>query len=277
MGIAFKLQKEMRRVAVTFCLAAPMLPAPLSAGPAATGFASEWTQIANNAQLGVLSTQAASAYAQDAQALMAQLEELRTQIAQYEIMIRNLTGFADLEIAKSLLGDLRAIGVEAQSLAFSAADLDRFLKSGVISDPLFEASGLSDLNLDKRFDEWSAAWRNSAEAALKSAGLALEDVAKDGDALNKLTARMGSEKGQLQALQLGNALSASLSDQLLDLRALTAQQNEQVTLAWGRVLADMDEEEAEERAIREQVKNERIQLENQPNGKTIGQIFGVSR
>jgi len=260
--------------ALVFALA----PQSVRAGPGA-GFATEWTQLLNNAQLGQIATTEAAILSTEAESLVAQLEQLRTQLAAFEIMQRNIRSLPEhhLQQAMGAVRRLREIAGAADSIARSGRSLDDFLRSDLITDPLFERRGLDRAGSRESYTEWNNRWHSSMEAGLRGAGVTLEDVESEARLIDAISTRFGTEAGQMQVLQGANQVAASMARQMNDLRALTATQAETVTVAWGRVLADMDRREAEQRLQDAQIRETLQQLDAQAQGRTLNDIFGIDR
>ena len=258
--------------------------APASAGPsdvlnriagALSGSATEWTQLLNNKQLARSVALEGRILSTEAESLTAQLDQLRTQIQAYEIMRRNVQQLPD-----QMLGDVMApilelqqIAQEAGSIAQSGVALDEFLRSGLITDPLFERAGLDRARVAERYDDWSRRWQSAVETNLGQSGLTMADVETEGQLLQAIQSRFGTEVGQMQVLQGANQISASMARQLNDLRRITMTQSEVSTLAWGRVLSDMDQREAGERLFEQEVHETLESLEQRDRGRSLNEIF----
>ena len=94
------------------------------AGPA-TGGASEWTQLMNNAELVALVGQETQNVALNSEQLLTQVETLRTQLAAYQNMVQNTLNLPDTiwrDVEGSLM-ELHGAMSEAQSLAFDGGKL----------------------------------------------------------------------------------------------------------------------------------------------------------
>ena len=88
---------------------------------------------------------------------------------------------------------------------------------------------------------------------------------------------MGTEEGQMQVLQGGNLVAASMARQLNDLRRITATQSELTSIAWARQLDEMDRREAAERDHRREIEETRRRLGNSGGGRSLNEIFGVGQ
>ena len=210
---------------------------------------------------------------------MAQLDQLRTQLAAFEIMQRNIKSLPEQHLRQAMgaVRNLREIAGAARSISRSGASLDDFLRSDLIIDPLFERRGLDRARSRESYTAWNNRWNASMENGLRGAGFTLADVEDEARLIDRISTRFGSEAGQMQVLQGANQIAASMARQMNDLRALTATQAETVTVAWSRVLADMDRREAEQRLYETQVKESLEQLDAQEQGRTLNEIFGIER
>ena len=251
------------------------LAPPATAGPGGIGVATEWTQLLNNKQLASIVALEGRILSTEAKSLTAQLDQLRTQIQAYEIMRRNVKQLPD-----QMLGDvmtpileLQQIAQEAGSIAQSGVALDDFLRSGMITDPLFERAGLDRARVAERYDDWSVRWQSAVETNLGQNGLTMADVETEGQLLQAIQSRFGTEVGQMQVLQGANQIASSMARQLNDLRRITMTQSEVSTLAWGRVLSDMDQREAGERLFEQEVHETLESLEQRDRGRSLNEIF----
>ena len=229
---------------------------PAGAGGAATGGATEWTQLLNNVQLGKLVGVEGQNLAKNAQILTAELNQLRTQINTYQTILRNTAKLSDSFLRKAMepISKLRGIASEVQGLAKDGASLDRFLRSDMIQYPLFQGEALNEAQVAERYDAWQQQWAGAVETSLRASNLTLDDVADEATLIDTISRRVGSEGGHMQALQVANELSGSLARQMNQLRTLTATQARQTSVAWGRVLSDMDRREAAQRQHEVEIK-----------------------
>ena len=252
-------------------------PKPSHAGTV-TGAATEWTQLLNNAELAQIVGLEGQILSKEAQSLVAQLEQLQTQIKSYLIMLRNIQSLPQqhLKGALSSIMKLRNIATAAGSIASSGKSLDEFLRSGLFTDPLFERRGLDRARTAESYTEWNNRWHATMKTGLHGAGMTLEDAESEGRLIDRITAKFGTETGQMQVLQGANQIAASMARQMNDLRALTATQAETNTIAFGRILADMDRKEASRRLHEREVHETLEQLQG-ARGRTLNDIFGIGR
>ena len=267
----------LRKASIVWAFGFMILGSPAISGPV-TGGASEWTQLLNNAELANLVGLEGQSLAQNGQILSAELDQLRTQIETYEAILRNTEKLSQnfLRQAMEPVHELKALAGKVQGLAKDGASLDRFLRSDLMQDPLFEKEPLTEARMSERYDAWAEQWNGTVETALRGAGLTLKDVEQEGALIDTITKRFGGERGHMQALQVANELSGSLARQMNQLRQLTATQGQQTSVAWGRVLSDMDRKEAEQRRFESEVNQTLDNSRGQGgNFRSIHDILGL--
>ncbi len=269
-------RKSLETALLLIALAVTPLPAP---GGGVTGHATEWTQLLNNSQLARIVTTEGAILSTETKSLAAQLNQLATELKSYEIMLRNIKSLPKrhLREAMAAVTRLREIGQEAGALAQSGRALDSFLRSDLITDPLFERRALDRARLGEDYDTWQTRWQAALETGLRGAGATLEDVESEARLIDLVTGRFGSEAGQMQVLQGASQIAASMARQMNDLRALTATQGETVAVAWARVLADMDRREVAERRFETEVHETLELLGTRSRGRSMQDMFGLGR
>ena len=260
------------------CTVLLAIPCPAAAG-GVTGGATEWTQLLNNAELASIASLEGRTLSTETESLAAQLEQLRTQIASWEIMRRNIARLPERHFAQAIGPVLRLhrIASETGAIIRSGSELDRFLRSALVTDPLFDQRGLDRAAVAESYSEWNDRWHASLETGLRQSGLTMEDVETEARLLDRITGQFGTEDGQMQVLQGANDIAASLARQMNDLRRITATQSETVAVAWGRVLSGMDREEAAERLHEREIHETLESLRNAPKGRTMNELFGIGR
>lgn len=273
-GFNMLTSTALRGVALMMALVCPTLSI---AGPA-TGGATEWTQLANNAQLAKVVGLEGESLAKTSQILTAEVDQLRTQIETYQTILRNTEKLSDSFLRQAIepIAKLQEVSQQVQGLARDGAALDTFLRSSLVSDPLYNKEELNEARLSERYDLWQEQWGGALETSLRASNLTLEDVASEGELIDTITKRFGGEEGHMQALQVANELSGSLARQMNQLRQLTATQSQQTSVAWGRVLADMDQEEAEARRFEQEINQSIDNIDGQAGqGRSIHEILGI--
>ena len=263
-----------RNLALVACLA---LTPSVSAAGGLTGHATEWTQLLNNAELGRILSVESRSLATETRSLAAETRQLQTQLQALEIMRRNVRVLPDHAIGNVIepIVRLQRVAGRAGSLAVDGRSLDAFLRSDLITDPLYDRRGLDHAGLSADYDEWNGRWIASMETNLRQTGFTLEDVETEARLIDRIQSRMGTEQGQMQVLQGGNLVAASMARQLNDLRRITASQSEQTSIAWARRLDETDRREAAERKHRRELRAARERLRNTQDGPTLNELFRV--
>ena len=259
-------------------LAAGLALVPLAAlAGGLTGMATEWTQLLNNAELGRLLSVETRSLHTETRSLAAETEQLRTQLQALEIMRRNVKRLPDHSLGNVIEPVVRLgrVARQAGGLAIDGRNLDTFLRSDLIEDPLYDRRGLDRANLAESYDGWTTQWNASMETNLRQSGFTLEDVETEAQLIDTVQSRLGTEEGQMQVLQGGNLLAASMARQLNDLRRITATQSEQTSIAWSRRLDEMDRREAAERDRQREIEESRQRLRNAPDGRTLNELWRV--
>lgn len=255
------------------------LAATAAQGGGLTGAATEWTQLANNAELGRLLGIETRSLHTETQSLGVETNQLQTQLQALEIMRRNVRVLPEHAIGDVItpIVRLRRIAGQAGSLAGNGRSLDMFLRSDLIQDPLYDRRGLDQANLTASYDDWNSQWNASMETNLRQSGLTIDDVESEARLIERIQSRMGTEEGQMQVLQGGNLVAASMARQLNDLRRITATQSELTSIAWARSLDEMDRREAAEREHRQEIEATRRRLRSSGGGRSLNEIFGVGQ
>lgn len=178
----------------------------VAGGGAAGGGATEWTQIANNVQLG-------NAYAK-------QTQQYITQGLQYKAQLQNLLDNPFSLLGKDIGGIMNGVGElmsRGNSIGRSMAQIDKNFALK-FKNPL---AG----DLAKKFTTWHQTNTDTLEAALKSAGLHRDQFATDAAAINGLYESASQTKGALGALKAVAEINAQQMIQLQSLQDLIATQN----------------------------------------------------
>ena len=266
------------RTVRTLALALGVAVAPFAAvAGGLTGAATEWTQLLNNAELGRLLGVETRSLATETKSLAVETRQLETELQALEIMRRNVKKLPGRHIGNVIepVLRLRRIAGQAGSIAVDGRSLDSFLRSDLVTDPLYDRRGLDRAKIAESYDGWSRQWDASMETNLRQTGMTLEDVETEARLIERIQSQMGSEEGQMQVLQGANLVAASMARQLNDLRRITATQSEQTSIAWARRLNEMDRAEAVTRVRQEQVEESRQRLRNAPRGRSLNDIFRV--
>lgn len=169
--------------------------------------ATEWTQLMNNFEL--------------IQQYMTQVDQLRTQIKQYEDMVKQGLQVPETiwSEAKANLAELDQLVRNSQALAYNTDDIAGKLKELY---PGYDAYA----NGDADFGRWARNMDNTVETVLENAGMQADQFGTEADTMRRLEQQSSSAQGRLQAIQAGNAMAAQTFGQLQKLRQLMIAQTE---------------------------------------------------
>src|SRR3954453_7416422 len=226
---------------VTMCL--PRIKALLASAAilasvhvAEAQFATEFTQLLNNAQLVQHGAEQLKQSAQFAQQITNQVQQIQNQLQMYQNMLQNtaslpsrIWGQAQADIAQ-----LAHLSQQGQSLAYSISNIDDVFRQRFGTYDSFRSQMLNGSSLSQAYASWSTTQRDTIASTLKTANLTADQLATDADLLQKLQAASGSADGQLKALQVGHGLASLQVDQMLKLRALIAQHTVMMGQVFGR-------------------------------------------
>lgn len=166
------------------------------------GFATEWTQLANNLQL--INT------------YIRQSEQLRQEILMVMDMARN-TAQVPFQTFGSIMNDIAALHSIVQNgraLAYSMANLDSEFRTR------FRGWGYNANAWYTQYRDWSQTSLDTTLTALKAAGLQGQQLTSEQAVLNRLRTMAESSDGRLKALQVANQISEQQVQQLMKLRQL---------------------------------------------------------
>ena len=166
------------------------------------GFATEWTQLANNIQL---INQYIRQGAQLAEEIKLALDAAKNS-AQLPFQV-----FAPImaEISK-----LSSIVQGGRSLAYSMANLDAEFISR------FKGWGYNAKTWYKDYRDWSQTSLDTTRGALKAAGLQGDQLLSEQTVLDQLRTMAQSSDGRMRALQVSNQILEQQTQQLMKLRQL---------------------------------------------------------
>lgn len=201
--------------------------APQSAlAGAATGNATEWTQLLNNGELVSLVGKSTEQINNQITQISQLAEQIENQIRMYENMLQNTAQlpFHTWSQVENDLNRLRSLVAQGQGIAFSMSNADDVLRQRFQSYADFK-TGLADgETFASQYESWSTTNRDTIGGALKAAGLTAEQFSSEESTMKELRSMSESADGQMKALQVGHEIAAEQVAQTQKLRALVAQQ-----------------------------------------------------
>lgn len=192
----------MKKLILVMALAAPL---PAMATGLVAG-ATEFTQIANNIQLG---------YQYETQ-----LEQYVTQYKQLEAQLTNMklnsSSVMGSEVT-TLVGKVGGMMSAGQAIGGTFARIDENIAKKYGS----ELAG----SYSEKFKNWTAGNQDSLSASMRAAGMHRDGYANDTAALNALYAKTQSSQGTVAAIQTMSEMLAMQIQQMQKLQDLVATQN----------------------------------------------------
>lgn len=194
---------------------------------AATGGATEFTQIANNVQLLELAGTNAQQLTEQVKQTSHQFNTLMNNIEQYKTMLQNLEKLDERVWgqAQQDLNQLRSLVQQGEGIAFSMGNLDDVLKQRFPSFEEFASGVKGGENYSDQYQSWSQTNRDTIGGTLAQAGLTAEQFDSEQSTMRQLQAQSQSAVGQMQALQVGHSIASQQVEQMQKLRGLVAQQS----------------------------------------------------
>jgi type IV secretion system protein TrbJ len=176
---------------------------PISSGAGVIGgFATEWTQLANNLQL--------------INNYIRQGEELRQKILMVADMARNAANLP-FQVFGPVMADIgRLAGVvrNGRALAYSMANLDSEFRNR------FRGYGYNARSWFRDYRDWSQTSLDTTLGTLRAAGLQGDQLASEQAVLDQLRGMAQSSEGRMKALQVSNQILEQQVQQLMKLRQL---------------------------------------------------------
>lgn len=209
------------RTALILAVAIGAVLYPQGARAGAAVGATEFTQLANNAEL-------AASYTEQLRHTMQQQQMLSNQLNAYRVQLQNIKKLdgVNWENASGVLNQLAKNVRRSNGLAYAFATEDEAFKALHRDYEALVRTDYKNETLAETYRQWSRFNAEAATRAAKSAGIAMADAESEAARIQALKAAGATAEGQLQAITAGNALSAELLDQMRVLKQLLAQQIE---------------------------------------------------
>ncbi|MGV4797458.1 P-type conjugative transfer protein TrbJ [Rhizobium sp. F40D2] len=211
------------------CLAAAALTivyqSSVQAG-SATGAATEWTQLANNAQLVDLLKSSGIQVDNQLTQISQLAEQIQNQLKIYENMLQNTAQLPDhvWGQVESDLNQLRSIVDQGQSISFSMGNADDVLQQRFQSYADLKTNLPDNATFSSTYQTWSNTNRDTIASSLKAASLTADQFDSEEDTMSSLRSMSETADGQMKALQVGHEIAAQQVAQMQKLRGLVSQQ-----------------------------------------------------
>lgn len=192
----------------------------------ATGAATEWTQLANNAQLVDLMKSSGIQVDNQLTQISQLAEQIQNQLKIYENMLQNTAQLPDhvWGQVESDLNQLRSIVDQGQGIAFSMGNADDVLQQRFQSYADLKTNLPDNATFSSTYQSWSNTNRDTIASSLKAASLTADQFDSEEDSMSSLRSMSETADGQMKALQVGHEIAAQQVAQMQKLRGLVSQQ-----------------------------------------------------
>jgi P-type conjugative transfer protein TrbJ len=212
----------------TFAAAAMLfatLPVPAYAG-GVTGQATEWTQLANNAELVSLVGKSAEQVNNQITQISQLAEQIQNQLNIYNNLLQNTAQLPNhiWGQVESDLTSLQNVVAQGQGVAFSMGNIDDVLKQRFQSFAEMKSNLPDGASFSTTYQNWSDTNRDTIAGTLKAANLTADQFSSEESTMASLRAMSESADGQMKALQVGHQIAAQQVAQMQKLRGLVSQQ-----------------------------------------------------
>jgi P-type conjugative transfer protein TrbJ len=192
----------------------------------ATGAATEWTQLANNAQLIDLLKSSGLQVDNQLTQITQLAEQIQNQLKIYENMLQNTAQLPDhiWGQVENDLNRLRGIVDQGQSISFSMGNGDDVLQQRFKSYADLKTNLPNAETFSNTYQSWSDTNRDTIGSTLKAASLTVDQFDTEEGTMSSLRSMSESADGQVKALQVGHQIAAQQVSQMQKLRGLVSQQ-----------------------------------------------------
>jgi type IV secretion system protein TrbJ len=220
-----KSSKNLVAAAIAVAVLVSIASGPTRAG-GVTGQATEWTQLANNAELVSLVGKSAEQVNNQITQINQLAEQIQNQLNIYKNLLQNTARLPDhiWGQVENDLGKLQGIVAQGQGIAFSMGNVDDVLKQRFASFADMNSSLPDSASFSSTYQDWSDTTRDTIIGTLKAANLTAEQFGSEESTMSSLRSMSESADGQMKALQVGHQIAAQQVAQIQKLRGLVSQQ-----------------------------------------------------
>lgn len=213
-------------IVATMTAAIALSPISSALAGSATGAATEWTQLANNAQLIDLLKSSGLQVDNQLTQITQLAEQIPNQLKIYENMLQNTAQLPDhiWGQVEADLNRLRSIVDQGQSISFSMGNADDVLQQRFKSYADLKTNLPNAESFSSTYQSWSDTNRDTIGSTLKAASLTADEFDTEEGTMSSLRSMSESADGQMKALQVGHQIAAQQVSQMQKLRGLVSQQ-----------------------------------------------------
>lgn len=211
--------------AVLFLFATATSPGPAYAG-GATGAATEWTQLANNAELINLLEKSGVQIENQVKQIGQLAEQIQNQLKIYDNMLQNTARLPHHAWGKieADLKHLQQVVDHGRGISFSMGNADDVLRQRFASYADFKTALPDGKTFSSQYQTWSDTNRDTIASSLKAANLTAGQFSSEEATMRSLRSLSETSDGQMKALQVGHQIAAEQVGQIQKLRGLVSQQ-----------------------------------------------------
>jgi len=191
-----------QRLALLMAAGLAMPGARIGSAGVLGGFATEWTQLANNLQL-------VNSYIRLGDQLQQEIRMVLDMTKNSQILPSQVFGPISTDIAR-----LASIVQGGRALAYSMANLDAEFRTR------FRGWGYSSRTWYSDYRNWSQTSLDTTLGTLRAAGLQGQQLQSEQAVLDRLRVMAQSSDGRMQALQVANQIAEQQVQQIMKLRQL---------------------------------------------------------
>lgn len=191
-----------------------------------TGAATEWTQLANNAELVGLLESSGQQVSHQLTQISQLAQQIQNQLQIYSTLLQNRAAlpahvWGDVEAD---LMKLKEIAAQGEGIAFTMGNADEILAQRFGGYADFRQARPSGESFAETYQTWSKSNQETIASTLRIAGLTIEQFESEAATTRALKRLSETSDGQMKALQVGHDIAVEQVAQLQKLRGLFAQQ-----------------------------------------------------
>jgi type IV secretion system protein TrbJ len=191
-----------------------------------TGEATEFTQLANNAELIKLLDSSGLQVENQIRQITQLAEQIQNQLNIYQNMLQNTAqlpahvwGNVERDLEK-----LQHVVSQGQGIAFSMGNVDDVLKQRFPNYADMKSDLPNAQTFSANYQNWSQTNRDTIAGTLNAANLTAAEFSSEESTMHSLRSMSQTADGQMKALQVGHQIAAQQVAQLQKLRGLVSQQ-----------------------------------------------------
>lgn len=226
MPTKFFQTRDAARVAIIASVLVSAVQSVSAHAGGATGQATEWTQLANNAELISLVGKSTEQVKNQITQISQLAEQIQNQINIFKNMLQNTAQLPNhvWGQVENDLKKLQGVVAQGQGVAFSMGNIDDVLKQRFQSFSEMQGSLPDGQSFSSTYQNWSDTNRDTIAGTLKAANLTAEQFSSEESTMSSLRSMSESADGQMKALQVGHEIAVQQVAQMQKLRGIVSQQ-----------------------------------------------------